>query len=322
MLVNLLFHDNCFDGASAAAVFYRFYLDRINSNADFAFQGLAHQAGQQFHPELFTGDENAIVDFKYSSSDRLTWWFDHHYSAFLTPEDERHFRNDRSGRKFFDPTYKSCTKFISTITASRFGFESSMLNELVYWADIIDGALYQDAKTAVEMTSPAQKLMAVIEANQEPAFLHMLIRQLATWPLEKVATRPDVQERYHPLAERHQQTLRIIQDQSRCQGGVVFFDLSETSLEGYNKFIPYYLHPAASYSVSLLHTSKRMKISVGWNPWCPKERRHNLAKICERYGGGGHPVVAAISFPPDEVSRAREIALGIVAELSDSLSVC
>ena len=38
--------------------------------------------------------------------------------------------------------------------------------------------------------------------------------------------------------------------------------------------------------------------------------------IPERYGGGGHPRVGAISFERGEVARAREVAAGIVAELS------
>ncbi len=41
----------------------------------------------------------------------------------------------------------------------------------------------------------------------------------------------------------------------------------------------------------------------------------NLAQICERYGGGGHARVGAISFPPDQEGRAREAAAEIVAEL-------
>jgi hypothetical protein len=44
-----------------------------------------------FDESEFTGDENAIVDFKYSSSPKITWWFDHHLSAFLTPEDQQNF---------------------------------------------------------------------------------------------------------------------------------------------------------------------------------------------------------------------------------------
>ena len=97
---------------------------------------------------------------------------------------------------------------------------------------------------------------------------------------------------------------------------MVYFDLSDFDVDGYNKFIPYYLYPEANYSVSLLHTPTRMKVSVGWNPWTRKVRRHNLAKICERYGGGGHPVVAAISFPPDALAGAREAAKNIARELS------
>jgi nanoRNase/pAp phosphatase (c-di-AMP/oligoRNAs hydrolase) len=60
-----------------------------------------------------------------------------------------------------------------------------------------------------------------------------------------------------------------------------------------------------------------MKISVGWNPWSRKTRTHNLAKICERYGGGGHPVVAAISLNPDALETARSIAREIAEELKN-----
>ena len=59
----------------------------------------------------------------------------------------------------------------------------------------------------------------------------------------------------------------------------------------------------------------RTKISVGSNPWAPQEPRHNLASICERYGGGGHARVGAISFEPGELERARTVAADIVAEL-------
>ena len=44
-------------------------------------------------------------------------------------------------------------------------------------------------------------------------------------------------------------------------------------------------------------------------------RTHDISKICERYGGGGHPVVGAVSVPEGEVARARQISTEIVAEL-------
>src|ERR1700721_2452920 len=85
--------------------FSRFYRERINAQAVFCYSGMTHRAVQPFEDGLFDGDENVIVDFKYSSSPQLTWWFDHHQSAFLTPEDAEHFRQDHSGKKFYDPSY-------------------------------------------------------------------------------------------------------------------------------------------------------------------------------------------------------------------------
>jgi nanoRNase/pAp phosphatase (c-di-AMP/oligoRNAs hydrolase) len=41
----------------------------------------------------------------------------------------------------------------------------------------------------------------------------------------------------------------------------------------------------------------------------------NLARICERYGGGGHARVGAISFEPDRFDTARAAAREIVDEL-------
>jgi hypothetical protein len=96
---------------------------------------------------------------------------------------------------------------------------------------------------------------------------------------------------------------------------VITFDLTGCDLEGYNKFIPYYLFPQGTYTVSVSPSSFRTKISVGSNPWAPAEPTHNLATICERYGGGGHARVGAISLEPNQVEEARRIAAEIVAEL-------
>jgi nanoRNase/pAp phosphatase (c-di-AMP/oligoRNAs hydrolase) len=43
--------------------------------------------------------------------------------------------------------------------------------------------------------------------------------------------------------------------------------------------------------------------------------KHNLATICERYGGGGHPRVGAISFAIGAADRARAVAQEIRQEL-------
>jgi nanoRNase/pAp phosphatase (c-di-AMP/oligoRNAs hydrolase) len=67
--------------------------------------------------------------------------------------------------------------------------------------------------------------------------------------------------------------------------------------------------------VGISLSSYRAKISVGSNPWSPHPRTQNLAALCERHGGGGHPVVGAISFAPEELPKARRVAEEIVREL-------
>src|SRR6516225_3326173 len=169
--VRVFYHDKCFDGASSAALFSRFYRERIRSDVEFVYSGLLHRAGALFNEADFSGDENAIVDFKYSSSPQITWWFDHHESAFLTPEDAEHFEQTLSNTKFYDPDYRSCTKFNADVTENRFGFKKASVAEVVEWADIIDGALYPDPQTAVEMREPATKLTMVIETTQDAGFI-------------------------------------------------------------------------------------------------------------------------------------------------------
>jgi hypothetical protein len=144
---------------------------------------------------MFDGDENAIVDFKYSRSNRLTWWFDHHQSAFLTPEDEAHFQRDESGRKFLDATRKSCTEFIADVARTRFEFQANGLEPLIHWAHVIDGALYESAAQCVELRAPALQLMQVIESDPDDTFIDEIIKDLTTRSLDEVAMSEEVQRR-------------------------------------------------------------------------------------------------------------------------------
>ncbi|GAC1435007.1 MAG: hypothetical protein NVS1B11_03420 [Terriglobales bacterium] len=319
MKVRVFYHDKCFDGASSAALFSRFYRERIRTDVQFVFSGLLHRAGSLFNENDFDGDENAIVDFKYSSSPKITWWFDHHESAFLTPADAAHFEQEQSTRKFYDPDFKSCTSFIAATAEQRFGFNPSPVAELVHWTDIVDGALYADARTAVEMKQPAMMLTMVIESNQDPTFLPRLIPLLAEMPLAEIIGQPFVASLLPPLLERHQRSIEILRKATESKDGTLFFDVTGHELEGYNKFVPYDLHPQSIYSVGLSRSSFRVKVSVGSNPWAPSEPVVNLAKVCERYGGGGHARVGAISFDVTQHEAARKAAQEIVEELRASV---
>jgi hypothetical protein len=319
MKVRVCFHNRCFDGACSAAVFSRFYREVVDPDAEFFYCGLLHRAGQLFDDDMFDGDENVIVDFKYSSSPQLTWWFDHHQSAFLTPADAEHFQQDRSGKKFYDPSFRSCTKFIAHIAAARFNFCAPDLEDVIYWADIIDGAQYPDAKTAVEMRDPATQITLVIEGAASNDFAAGLIPDILSRPLGEIAALPPIRQAFERLYDQHLKAIDIIRNRAVLSQGVAFIDLSDQSFEGFNKFIPYYLFPESVYNVALSRSKERIKVAVGSNPWNSTPKDANLASICERFGGGGHAKVAAISLPPNDLDRGRAIAGEIVQELRSSL---
>jgi hypothetical protein len=165
------------------------------------------------------------------------------------------------------------------------------------------------------MKEPAMKLTMAIEATQDRTFIQRLIPLLVTKPLAEILREPFVAEVLPPLLERHKRSMEILRERADCKQGTVFFDITDQDLEGYNKFIPYYLHPECTYSVGLSKSSFRTKVAVGSNPWASTDSMINLAEICERYGGGGHARVGAISFEPTQAEAARQAAREIVEEL-------
>jgi hypothetical protein len=315
MKLRILYHGNCFDGVSSAAIFSKFYRAKVDPSAEIAYTPTMHRAGNAFDRDQFDGDENAIVDFKYCADDRLTWWFDHHQSAFLSKEDEEHFNADTSGKKFLDIESKSCAEFIARIAKEKFDFEDGSLAELIEWAHIIDGALYDSPAQCVELRSSALKLMQVIEGEKDPAFVEKIIRMLTEMSLDEIIASSEIQAKLEPILEQHWKTVQVIKERSTAERGVVSFDLTGTGIEGYNKFIPYYFHPEVTYVVSLSQSSFRTKISVGSNPWAPRPRVHNIAEICERYGGGGHAVVGAVSLKPEDLELGKKYMREIIEEL-------
>jgi hypothetical protein len=322
--VRVFYHDKCFDGACSASLFTKVHRECFRPAAEYSYHGLVHRAGSLFDESAFTGDENAIVDFKYSTSSRITWWFDHHLSAFLTPADHQSFKHGLEDpttgfrdHRFYDPNYISCTSLIADIAEKHFGFNRASVAELVHWANIVDGAKYESATAAVEMREAAMKLTLIIESTSEPDFVPRLIPLLTAMPLGQILEQPFVAELLAPLLDRHAEALAVIGERATCSEGTIFFDIADRELEGYNKFIPYYLFPESTYSIGLSRSSFRTKVAVGTNPWTTADQATlvNLAAICERYGGGGHARVGAISFPPDKYDQGQKAAREIVAEL-------
>lgn len=317
MRLRVLHHANCFDGCASAALFGRYFRERVG-DGEFDYFPVQHQRGDPFPPGVFDAAEvNACVDFRFSPSPRLHWWFDHHASAFQPAETRAAFEADPSGQKFWDPEAPSCTGFIARTLGERFGWRADDLDELVRWADIIDAARFPSAAMAVRLEDPALRIMTVLESSQDPALPRRMIEAMASRPLAAIAEEPWVKEPLVPILEQHRRAIETVRALARLDRGVVLVDLSESGLEGANKFIAYDLFPEARYTVVVSRDPKRSKVSVGSNPWARETRTHDISKLCERYGGGGHPVVGAVSLEPDRLAEARRIADEIAATLKD-----
>jgi hypothetical protein len=315
-------HGHCFDGMCSAVMFTRL-LRHLHPDEplSFSYRSMGYGPGSTgVDPAIMDGDENAILDFRFSASPQLTWYFDHHVSAFPSEADRVAYdarSHESDGRKMFhDGAYGSCTKLIADVGRARFGLDVSGDAELVRWADLIDSASFPSADMAVARAEPVLHLMTVVEHGGDDKFLQTMVPRLLNEPLEEVARGADIEALYAPLAAQHDGFVALIKEHAKVVGNVVVVDLSPVVVEVAAKFVTYALWPESAYSVVLSRSSSKCKISIGYNPWSPIPRKHNIAKICERHGGGGHPVVGAISLPADQFERARQITNEIVEELA------
>jgi hypothetical protein len=314
-------HGHCFDGV-ASAVMFTHLLRTIDGarhrGARFVYKGQAYDPGKNgVDPAIFAdAAESAILDFRYTASDALSWYFDHHVSAFPTDRERDHFgKLAENGRGFFDPKAGSCTILVDRISRNTFHVDTSRFEELVRWADMIDTAGFPTPAMAVERTHPEMRLLAVIEQQGDDKLLSDLVGRLLDRPLGEVAADADLAARFAPIDALHKAQVARIRDREHPRGAVVWVDLLDGLVETVTKFVTYADYPELPYSVVASRTEKRCKISVGYNPWSSVPRTHDIARICERHGGGGHPVVGAIALPPDP-DRCRALALEIVEELN------
>src|SRR5262249_29371608 len=136
----------------------------------FRYKSCGYGPGMQMIPEAWLdGDENAILDFRYTASKRVSWDFDHHVTGFCSPAEHDAALGAASaspeGRPqvFWEPTYGSCAKLIADVARERFGVDMAPLAELCSWADVIDTAHFPSAEAATDPNEPVLQLAAVIE---------------------------------------------------------------------------------------------------------------------------------------------------------------
>jgi hypothetical protein len=309
-------HGHCFDGLASAAVFARMLTSIDSKPREFEYRACGYGHGQaRADARLLSGEDNAILDYRFANAPKLGWFFDHHRTAFQHDEDRAVFE-ERSvgGNYFYDPAYTSCTKLVADVARERFQIDVG-LADLVRWADRIDSASFDTAEQAVSRADPMMQLVSVVEHYGDDAFLQRMVPELLVKPIEEIARSEETRDRYRPLGRKHERFVERVRNKGERRGRVVFVDLTETVLDTVGKFVTYALFPDSVYSVIVGLLKSGPKISVGYNPWSGRPLDTDISAICARYGGGGHPVVGGIAFGQHEVERARVVAQQIADEL-------
>lgn len=317
--LKIFFHNHCFDGASSAALFADFYRVHRKSNATIEYCGMSHRSGDPFDSVAIDGEENACVDFRYCPNEAMNWWFDHHTSGFQPPSLEEHFQASRGTTKFFDPTARSCALFMARVLKDSFGYEPSdekgHWKELLNWADRIDGAVFDSASEIVELASPVLRIMTWMRGSRNTEAMIRLIQLLGHTGFDELEGLPWIAEDLEQLLRAHKETIELIGRRLVFDGRVATCDLSGDEIRSHSGFVAYMLCPEASYSIVLARAGAVANISIGHNPWAEVKATHNIARLCEKYGGGGHPHVGGIAVPAGDMQRPR----AIVEELRQAL---
>ena len=141
----------------------------------------------------------------------------------LLSRGRRALSTDRTEKKLYDPSFRSCTRFIQHGLAGQMGYDAADLHDLVHWAEIIDGALYTNAKEAVDLGAPAMQLTLVIEGSKGSDMVQQIIRWMRTMPLAEIMQQPEIKALYAPLYERHLRSIEIIRDTSTHDSGASSF---------------------------------------------------------------------------------------------------
>lgn len=319
-LLKVYFHDRCFDGTASAALFGRFYRDVIVPGAPITAVGMRHRDGDPFAGVPLDADDHACVDFRFTPSPAMRWWFDHHRTAFQPPSLRAIFEARRSPTQWFDAEAPSCTGLIARVLGEAHGWTPPpALAELVRWADIIDAAAFASAEEATSLASPASRLAVFLAAAHDDADVARYIAALTDGAtIDELDVAPWIQAVTHPLLARRERMTEALGKLGRVDGDLVVFDLLDHPELPTPGFAGYALFPRAVYTVAVTRAHGSIKLAVGYNPWCGVPRTVDVGALCERHGGGGHATVGGVTLEPDEVVRARTTLAAMVGELSSA----
>ncbi len=303
---SLHFHAQCFDGV-VSAVIARAYLTEREEWPDPTLIPVTYAVQQDWLKTAF-GPRTAVIDFLFHPEARF--WADHHETAFVGPRPQR-----MEPLWFYDPKAGSCAGLLGRVLSER-KFDTQRFSELIAWAERIDAARYASPEEAVFARAPALLVNASLTAASPDDCIE-LVRFLEAGSLSEAARLPSVSARARLVQHQVEAGLALVQRAIRSQDGVATFIVDAPPDTVVHRYAPYLYAPNARYSIGLIRSPDRIRLSAMRNPWREFQSIH-LGSLLARFGGGGHERVGSATFGPSDAQRAmqalEEVQKAIVAQ--------
>ena len=260
-------------------------------------------------PNFQRGHRFAIVDFHFHP--KAEYWFDHHPTTFLTPEDEAAYAPSENW--LLDTTSPSCPPIILNHAAKHWDYEiSDRFHEMIHWSNVIDAAQFESVDEALFGDDPALRISRCLAVAPTPDWQDKIVRDMIELRLEEVAMRPDVEKAWQRAARNRDKALDDFPGTIKwVDGDVMLYDASSNKIRR-ERFAPFFHAPKIHYACGVIPTRGGFHVTCGVNPWNLPENPVNVGEIMQGYGGGGHKAVGGVN--PGDKKRAFEISIE-VAEL-------
>ena len=310
---HLYFHSPCFDGI-VSCVLTQDFLELAQGSKVEGLIPVNYDLKNSWLSTPLTSP-SAVVDFLYHP--RAEFWADHHLTTFLTSEAELHFKNRKGGPYvFYEDTAGSCAGLLWRQLLDRFSYRNDFYEPLIHWAEKIDAARYDSVEEAVLGDNSALRIRSSLTFEDAQNYSVDLVHALREKTMDEVAELAWVNSRVERARNLLQAGLDRFSKACHLESDIAVFDV-DTSDVLINRYAPYFFFPHARYSIGILRTGDKTKITAMRNPWRDFSSLP-LGPMFEKLGGGGHQRVGSLVLPRERSEEAPQIVKTLVKEMSKS----
>jgi hypothetical protein len=258
------------------------------------------------------GHRFAIVDFHFHP--KAAYWFDHHPTTFLSPEDEAKYVP--SEKWAFDPESPSCPPIILAHAEKYWNYEvPERFKDMSYWSNVIDAAQFESVDEALFGDDPALRISRCMTVAPSVDWPDRIVGDMVDLRLEDIAMRPDVEKAWQRAVRNRDKALDQFPSTVKwVKDNVMLYDASSNKIRR-ERFAPFFHHPDIHYAVGVIPTRSGFHVTAGVNPWNKPETTVHIGEIMQTWGGGGHRAVGGVNpGGHDKAIEVSELVADIVRE--------